>query len=438
MQKNSCTFVEEAQSAGITGALPEDDLSLQYAGPGRNRVLVNAASPKIDAPTHRHPRLVPDDGKGEPASGRAGISLEQHQTAIIRQEPTDFRMEPAFWSAMRQICEQDKIVEDKFVILAKRRRPDLLSTAAVRARVLGYIRNRRATLPPRDSFGGSPTVTPPAAHPGAPIPVALHVLVVDDVAMNRDIAGSFLRAAGHQATCVEGGAEAVAAVGITDFDVVLMDVRMPEMDGLEATRRIRALEGARGLVPIVALTARAFIEQVSECREAGMDSHVPKPFTPDTLLSAVLRAFAAGRSHGENLIADVRTAGGHAPPASPVIGWERLVLDRTVFERTAFFLPPETVDTYVQAIAERAEALLHRLRGSYIPLQSDDELAEAAHTIAGSAGMFGFERLTYLGRRFERAIESGATDTPALVDGLRAALQATIEVIQQRSLVVVE
>jgi CheY-like chemotaxis protein len=114
----------------------------------------------------------------------------------------------------------------------------------------------------------------------------LHVLVVDDVLMNRDIAGSFLRARGHEVTCVESGAEAIAAATSTDFDVILMDVRMPEMDGLEATHRIRALEGARGRVPIVALTAQAFTDQVAACRKAGMDNHLSKPFDPDTLLAA--------------------------------------------------------------------------------------------------------------------------------------------------------
>ena len=133
----------------------------------------------------------------------------------------------------------------------------------------------------------------------APIPlkvlVALRVLVVDDVAMNRDIAGSYLRAAGHKVTCVESGAEAIAAIKTTAFDVVLMDVRMPEMDGLETTRRIREFAGTRGRVPIVAFTARAFTEQVLECREAGMDNHLAKPFTPDTLLTAVLNAVGMGR-----------------------------------------------------------------------------------------------------------------------------------------------
>ncbi len=119
---------------------------------------------------------------------------------------------------------------------------------------------------------------------------ALHVLVVDDVLMNREIAKSFLHAAGFRVTCVESGAEAIAEVAIKDFDVVLMDVRMPVMDGLEATRRIRVLDGARGQVPVVALTAQVFAEQIAECHKAGMNSHLAKPFSPDMLLAAVAQA----------------------------------------------------------------------------------------------------------------------------------------------------
>ena len=80
-------------------------------------------------------------------------------------------------------------------------------------------------------------------------------------------------------------------VATGDYNVVLMDVRMPIMDGLEATRRIRALAGRRGRVPIIALTAQVFAEQLDECRLAGMDSTLSKPFTPQSLLAAV--SFAA-------------------------------------------------------------------------------------------------------------------------------------------------
>jgi PAS domain S-box-containing protein len=285
---------------------------------------------------------------------------------------------------------------------------------------------------PLDTALASPPAEPPAADAPAPAPPVLHVLVVDDVAMNRDIAGSFLRAAGHKVTCVEGGAEAIAAVGTIDFDVVLMDVRMPEMDGLEATRRIRALDGERGRVPIVALTAQAFTEQVAECRKAGMDSHLPKPFGPDTLLTAVLRAAAARPARGEGLGSGVSQT---AMPTGAVIGADLVIFNPTVFELTAFYLAPEAVTSYMEAIAERGEALLRGLRGPDALVQSGDELAEAAHTIAGSAGMFGFERLTAVGRRFERAVQAGAAEGPALADGLRAALEVTLQTIHDRTFV---
>jgi PAS domain S-box-containing protein len=278
-------------------------------------------------------------------------------------------------------------------------------------------------------FGAAPRqeTGPVDAAPSAPH-AALHILVVDDIAMNRDIAGSFLRAAGHKVTCVEGGAEAIAIVEQTDFDVVLMDVRMPEMDGLEATRRIRAIAGVRGQVPIVALTAQAFSEQVAECRKAGMSLHLPKPFDPDSLLAAVLRAVALDQPRDE-----IVTPGKREPaPVIPVIGSDLMVCNSAAFERTAFYLPPEAVASYLQAIIERGEALLRGLQEPDALVQNGDELADAAHTIAGSAGMFGFERLTTMGRRFERGVHAGAADLQALTHGLHAALEATLEVLRDR------
>ena len=287
---------------------------------------------------------------------------------------------------------------------------------------------------PLDSVSLQPAPPPVEEIPAAVVPSALHVLVVDDVAMNRDIASSFLRVAGHKVTCLDNGAEAVAAVATQDFDIVLMDVRMPEMDGLEATRRIRALDGPRGQVPIVALTAQAFTEQVAECRKAGMDDHLPKPFDPDSLLTVVLRAVAHDRAP------DVPSlpAAPVAPAAVPVVGADLLVLNQEAFERTAFYLPSEAVSSYLEAITERGEALLRGLRMPDALVQSGEELADAAHTIAGSAGMFGFERLTVVGRRFERAMHAGAAEAPALADGLSAALAATLDALHERTMVVEE
>ena len=260
----------------------------------------------------------------------------------------------------------------------------------------------------------------------------LRILVADDVAMNRDIAGSFLRAAGHEVACAENGAEAVGLAAAADFDVVLMDVRMPGMDGLEATRRIRALPGPRGRVPIVALTAQAFAEQVSECRKAGMDSHLAKPFTPDALRDAVAQAAAgppqqaadqpmAAAGGGPAAVASPANA---APP--PVPGSELPVLDPAAFGRTAAFLSPSTLASHLQTIAGRGEALLRALHAPGAPSSAGADLAAAAHTLAGSAGMFGFERLSAVARGFEHAVQTGAPDAQALADGLAAAIRASL------------
>jgi PAS domain S-box-containing protein len=134
--------------------------------------------------------------------------------------------------------------------------------------------------------------------PARPIAAAARVLVVDDVAMNRDIAEAFIRSSSYDVVCADSGEAAVAAAASGDFAAILMDVRMPGMDGLEATRRIRALGGSCSQVPIVALTAQVFTEQIEACRAAGMDTHVAKPFTLDTLLGAIARGVAAAQSRG--------------------------------------------------------------------------------------------------------------------------------------------
>jgi CheY-like chemotaxis protein/HPt (histidine-containing phosphotransfer) domain-containing protein len=255
------------------------------------------------------------------------------------------------------------------------------------------------------------------------------VLVVDDVLMNRDIAGSYLRAGGHTATCVEGGAEAVAAAATTDFDIILMDVRMPGMDGLEATRRIRALDGARGRVPIVALTAQAFTEQIAECRKAGMDIHLAKPFDLDVLLEIVAHACEARVTEGEGGSPSVAPTILPEASAVPVPGAELPVFNSIVFNRAANHLAPDAVATYLQTIAEQGKILLHGLRQKDASTRGEDELAERAHTLAGCAGMFGFERLAMLGRHFERAIQSGAPNAPNLADALSTAIEAVLRVI---------
>lgn len=264
--------------------------------------------------------------------------------------------------------------------------------------------------------------------PAEPQPVEpLRILVVDDVAMNRDVARSFLLAAGHRVVCAEGGAEAIDLVVAEAFDMVLMDVRMPGMDGLEATRRIRALPGPPGRVPVVALTAQAFAEQVAVCRSAGMNGHLAKPFTQEALLAAVETARATGPEAASVAPAAIaKTADCVALP-----GADLPIFNQAGFEHTAVFLPPDAVSTYMLTLTTRGSALVDRLRAPDALARDPAGLADAAHAMAGSAGMFGFDRVAAVARAFERAVETEAADAAVLAGHLVVVLEASIQVLRQ-------
>ena len=143
----------------------------------------------------------------------------------------------------------------------------------------------------------------PAAEPQPERPEAatdLKVLVADDNPTNRRIVDLILSAAGAQVTAVEDGVEAVGACETQDFDVILMDLQMPKMDGLTAIRLIRQREAAAGAgrTPIVVLSANVMAEHVSASAEAGADDHLGKPFRAEELIATVLRA---ARADDENL-----------------------------------------------------------------------------------------------------------------------------------------
>ena len=243
----------------------------------------------------------------------------------------------------------------------------------------------------------------------------VRVLVVDDDALNRDIAGRFLTHGGHEVVCLDNGAAAVEAANGEDFDVILMDVRMPGMNGLEATRLIRMLSGPRGAVPVIALTAQAFAEQIEICRQAGMDNHVSKPFRRAGLLATIEKIATSPRD------TEPATASLAASPGD--IGLP--IFDGAAFEDIINTMAAADVAENLRTMIARCETLLGGLQSPDM-LSRAGELAEAAHKLAGGAGTFGFLHVAAAARRFEVAADAGAPETVALGDHLAAAINASV------------
>jgi DNA-binding response OmpR family regulator len=182
---------------------------------------------------------------------------------------------------------------------------------------------------------------------------------------------------------------------------VLMDMRMPGMDGLEATRRIRALDGPRGQVPIVAVTANALDHHAEECRRAGMSEHLAKPFTQVELLAVVTRA--------------ARQRPQPAADTAPTI-------DAASVAQLAACMGEDALKQLLDSLAQRIESLVRQIQDP-ASSTSPDELAAPAHELDGSAGTLGFTRLAAAARRYENSVASGGfADTAEMRHEATAAL----------------
>jgi CheY-like chemotaxis protein len=253
-----------------------------------------------------------------------------------------------------------------------------------------------------DASPSEPNRIPTAMSPGGT------VLVVDDMAMNREVLGAFLRDAGYAVVLGEDGREAIRLASEQAFDVILMDVRMPEMDGLEATRRIRALPGPFGRVPVLALTTYAFREQVSACRTAGMDGHIAKPVDYRMLMRVINDAIAR--------IPQDWPADTPVSPQAPEDEPRYPRLDRAVLDKMLEFLPADEVTANLQSLRVRKEQMVRLLDQSADPVM----LTDAAHALGSAAGMFGFLALSKMSLKFERLVAHDVREMERLGPLLRA------------------
>jgi signal transduction histidine kinase/CheY-like chemotaxis protein len=194
------------------------------------------------------------------------------------------------------------------------------------------------------------------------------ILLAEDVAMNQALALAILRGAGHEVDVVENGRDAVDAVRRSSYDLVLMDMQMPVMDGIEAAAAIRALGGAGSGVPIVAVTANALQADLDRCRAAGMNDHVTKPLDGSLLLDRIERWLGLGAE-----AAAVPRAAPSQAASEAVTALEQL------FGPARF---PEFLASSIANIRERLGVLEGAGANRMV-------VAFQAHSIAGMAGTLG-------------------------------------------------
>jgi signal transduction histidine kinase/HPt (histidine-containing phosphotransfer) domain-containing protein/ActR/RegA family two-component response regulator len=235
-----------------------------------------------------------------------------------------------------------------------------------------------------------------------PVP-PLEILVAEDNPVNQQVALGLLRRRGHRVDVVGNGRAAVEAVREHHYDVVLMDVNMPEMNGIEATREIRRLPGESGRVPIIALSASAMKEEIEQCMEAGMLGHLPKPIDP-IALSATLARFAAGNAaRGEP------PAPGHDPVAGSRAGVDgdgRGDVDESYVEMLLDSLGAAKVGELVGELPGHARP--HRERLGQSRASGDAvQMAAAAHALTGMAANLGLTGPAELSAAIEEACRSG-------------------------------
>lgn len=232
------------------------------------------------------------------------------------------------------------------------------------------------------------------------------VLLTEDNPINQQVAREILGQMGLTVHVCSTGAEAIEYVRTSPPDLVLMDIQMPDMDGYEATRRIRALEGGASL-PIIAMTAHAMVGDSERSLQAGMNGHVTKPVDPDALFDTI-GSWLGGRPRVRDADEGQRADGGPAPGLDYALGLQRVGGERQLYDKLLGQfrdLHGDDTGAVLQALQQNDPARARRL----------------LHGLRGTAGNLGMAELSDVADRLDHMISTGEPVPDDLLEHLRQA-----------------
>jgi PAS domain S-box-containing protein len=226
------------------------------------------------------------------------------------------------------------------------------------------------------------------------------ILVAEDNVVNQEVALNILRKLGARADGVADGAEAVEALKTLPYDLVLMDLHMPEMDGFEATRIIRDPESpvSHHGVPIIALTASALRGDRELCLAAGMNDYITKPITPHSLVAALNAWLPSEAGKARSNLSPHRVAAGTAEPDLPVFDRKGLIARLMGDEDVVV----KVVTRFLESMPSQMQSLRELLNAG-----NAANVERAAHGIKGAAANIGGERLRRAAFKIEEAANAG-------------------------------